>query len=196
MDWGAIGFSTGLRYTHAKSATASEIMDLTEVTADFGGVYSTYLRNESDQLIESVEEAIHTAQETKVGLHISHLKASGKKNWHLFEGALNSIEAAAQLAASQEGSTVKVLSVGPASIDESKVKKNILSRGVDELYFATNDALEHADARATAQALSLALQDVGGWDVVISSRFCELWFCLSGCGLGCVCVRWSCLSWS
>ena len=80
---------------------------------------------------------------------------------------LNAIEAAAQLAASQEGSTVKVLSVGPASIDESKVKKNILSRGVDELYFATNDALEHADARATAQALSLALQDVGGWDVVI-----------------------------
>ena len=55
---------------------------------------------------------------------------------------LNAIEAAAQLAASQEGSTVKVLSVGPASIDESKVKKNILSRGVDELYFATNDALE------------------------------------------------------
>ena len=50
---------------------------------------------------------------------------------------LNAIEAAAQLAASQE------------------------------LYFATNDALEHADARATAQALSLALQDVGGWDVVI-----------------------------
>ncbi len=95
LNEGAIGFSTGLRYTHAKSATTSEIMDLTEVTADFGGVYSTYLRNESEQLIESVEEAIHTAQETKVGLHISHLKASGKKNWHLFEGALNSIEAAA-----------------------------------------------------------------------------------------------------
>ena len=92
---GAIGFSTGLRYTHAKGATASEIMDLTEVAADFGGVYSTYLRNESDELIESVEEAIHTAEETKVGLHISHLKASGKRNWHLFEGALNCIEAAA-----------------------------------------------------------------------------------------------------
>ncbi len=33
---------------------------------------------------------------------------------------LNAIEAAAQLAASHEGSTVKVLSAGPASIDESK----------------------------------------------------------------------------
>lgn len=95
MNEGAIGFSTALRYTHAKSATASEIMDLTEVTADFGGVYSAYLRNESDGLIESVEEAIRTAQETKVGLHISHLKANGKKHWHLFDGALNSIEAAA-----------------------------------------------------------------------------------------------------
>lgn len=95
MNEGAIGFSTGLRYTHAKNATASEIMDLTELTADFGGVYSTYLRNDSDRLIESIEEAIHTAQETKIGLHISHLKVSGKKHWHLFDGALNSIEAAA-----------------------------------------------------------------------------------------------------
>lgn len=95
MKEGAIGFSTGLRYTHAKSATASEIMDLTETTADFDGIYSTYLRNESDGLLESIEEAIRTAQETKVGLHISHLKASGQKYWHLFEEALNCIEAAA-----------------------------------------------------------------------------------------------------
>ncbi len=95
MKEGAIGFSTGLRYTHAKSATASEIMDLTETAAGFDGVYSTYLRNESDELIESIEEAIHTAKETKIGLHISHLKASGKKYWNLFDGALNCIEAAA-----------------------------------------------------------------------------------------------------
>jgi N-acyl-D-amino-acid deacylase len=95
MKEGAIGFSTGLRYTHAKSATASEIMDLTEIAASFGGTYSTYLRDEGNGLIESIEEAIRTAQETKVGLHISHLKASGRENWHLFEEALNCIEAAA-----------------------------------------------------------------------------------------------------
>lgn len=44
---------------------------------------------------------------------------------------LNAIEAAAQLA---DGGRVVAVTAGPADIDDSKLKKNILARGVDELY--------------------------------------------------------------
>ncbi len=66
---------------------------------------------------------------------------------------LNVIEAAAQLAEATDSSLATV-SVGPASIDDSKLKKNVLARGVDELFFITNDAYDEIDARATAQLLA------------------------------------------
>ena len=71
----------------------------------------------------------------------------------------NAIEIAAQLAAADEGSSVKVLTAGDAAIDESKLKKNILARGADELIMVADDACADMDAHATAQVLSAALGD-------------------------------------
>ncbi len=89
---GAIGFSTGLKYTHARLAEKAEIVDLLSLVSDEGGVYATYVRDEGEHLLRSVEEAIMTAQEAGSPLHISHLKAVGKQNWHLFEEALSAIK--------------------------------------------------------------------------------------------------------
>lgn len=92
---GAIGFSTGLLYTHARGAHINEILKLAELVQHEGGVYATYVRNEGEGLVKAVEEAITVAQKTKVPLHISHLKAVGKENWHLMDEVFNLIEAAA-----------------------------------------------------------------------------------------------------
>ncbi len=80
---------------------------------------------------------------------------------------LNAIEAAVQLAAANEGSRVVAVSVGGKDIDDSKLKKNVLARGVDELCMATDDALVGADAHATAAALADLLGKVGAFDVVL-----------------------------
>ncbi|RDB62195.1 electron transfer flavoprotein [Gordonibacter sp. 28C] len=77
---------------------------------------------------------------------------------------LNAIEAAARLAASVEGSKVTAVTAGPASIDDSKLKKNVLARGVDELVMCADDACEGMDARATAEALAAL---VGEYDVIV-----------------------------
>lgn len=74
---------------------------------------------------------------------------------------LNAIEAAAQT-----GADVVAVSVGPKFIDDSKTKKNILARGVSELYMTADDALADADARATAAALADLLTKVGDVDAV------------------------------
>jgi N-acyl-D-aspartate/D-glutamate deacylase len=91
---GAFGLSTGLVYTHAKLASEEEITGLLKTMRRLDGVYVTHVRGEASELLESVEEAIRTAQKAGVKLQISHLKAMGKKNWPLMERALGMIEAA------------------------------------------------------------------------------------------------------
>ncbi|HLC94907.1 MAG TPA: D-aminoacylase, partial [Patescibacteria group bacterium] len=92
---GAIGLSTGLKYTHARAAGIRELSVLARTTVAQDGLYVTYMRDEEGDLIKAVEEAIAVARDAEVPLHISHLKAVGKHNWHLMSEAFNLIETAA-----------------------------------------------------------------------------------------------------
>ncbi len=80
---------------------------------------------------------------------------------------LNAIEAAAQLAAKAEGSKVIGMTVGSKLADDSKTKKNVLARGVDELVMVADDAYEALDALQTAAALAALMNEIGEWDVVV-----------------------------
>lgn len=94
MKEGALGLSTGLVYTHAKLASREEIIELAKIVKKYDGVYATHIRGEGGELLESVKEAIEIARISKVNLHISHLKAIGRKNWPLQEKAIELIEKA------------------------------------------------------------------------------------------------------
>lgn len=89
---GAYGFSTGLVYTHAKHASSLEIDELAQVARKYGGVYTTHVRGEGEELVKAIEEAIRVAEHSNIRLHISHLKAMGEKNWKLMEKAFSLIE--------------------------------------------------------------------------------------------------------
>ena len=78
---GAYGISSGLEYTPGSFASTEEIIELCKVM-EGQGIYSTHMHNEDDFLLEAVDEAIRIAREGGVALNISHLKASGAKNWH------------------------------------------------------------------------------------------------------------------
>ncbi|MGN0959437.1 MAG: hypothetical protein ACI4OC_01680 [Coriobacteriales bacterium] len=80
---------------------------------------------------------------------------------------VNALEAAAQLIAGDEGSKAVAVTAGPASIDEPKLKKNILARGVDELFMVADDAAADLDAHATAQVLCQQLAAAGEFDLVL-----------------------------
>lgn len=95
LSGGALGFSTGLAYSHAKVATSSEIGSLTS-TINLGKIYSAHLRNEESKFYDSVLEVIDIARKVKAGVEISHLKAVGKNNWNLFDKSLEAIEKAAE----------------------------------------------------------------------------------------------------
>jgi N-acyl-D-amino-acid deacylase len=78
---GAYGISSGLEYTPGSFASTEEIIEVCKAM-DGRGIYSTHMRNEDDTVLEAVDEAIRIARESGVALNISHLKASGPKNWH------------------------------------------------------------------------------------------------------------------
>jgi N-acyl-D-amino-acid deacylase len=66
------------------------------ITADNEGfgIYTSHMRSEGDHLIESIEEIISIGKGAGVKVHISHIKTSGKKNWHKINNAISLIEKA------------------------------------------------------------------------------------------------------
>lgn len=91
---GAYGMSTGLKYTHALSAAPREIVEFAKMLKKEKAVYTTYIRNEAEGVITAVEEAILVGIDTKVKVHISHLKASYQENWSKFDEVLARIDTA------------------------------------------------------------------------------------------------------
>ncbi|MTI67380.1 MAG: amidohydrolase family protein [Firmicutes bacterium] len=81
MENGAAGLSSGLIYVPGPYAPKEELIELCKIVKEYEGIYVTHMRNESDGLIESIEEAIEIAKATDVTLWISHYKAMGKQNW-------------------------------------------------------------------------------------------------------------------
>lgn len=91
---GAFGLSTGLAYSHAKVASAEEIIKLAKIVEKENKIYTTHIRGEAEELIPAIKETLSMAKKSKVSTEISHLKAMGRKNWPNFPKALEMIERA------------------------------------------------------------------------------------------------------
>ena len=93
MEAGAIGVSTALIYPPAVYADTEEIAALAEVAGEYGGRYYTHMRNEGDQLLEAIDEALEIGKKGNTPVHIFHLKAAGKQNWGKMRLAIAKIQA-------------------------------------------------------------------------------------------------------
>ena len=90
-----------------------------------------------------------------------------KAPWKISAYDLNAIEAAKKLSAETSG-TVTALSVGgAAALEGSKIRKDILSRGPDELSLVIDDTHSFSDSLETAKALAAALKSSDGFEVVL-----------------------------
>jgi len=94
MAAGAYGISSGLIYPPGSYAPASELVALCEVVAAYGGLYATHMRNEGEQLLVAVEEALEIARRSGVRLQLSHHKVLGRRNWGLTAQSLAIIDQA------------------------------------------------------------------------------------------------------
>lgn len=94
LDEGGRGLSTGLIYPPGMYATREEIHALATVVRNKEGIYTSHMRSESNRLIEALEETIRVGRDTGVRVQVSHLKTSGRANWHLIDAALDTLEKA------------------------------------------------------------------------------------------------------
>ncbi|HEY0972143.1 MAG TPA: D-aminoacylase [Gemmatimonadales bacterium] len=81
MGDGAWGISTGLRYIPGNFARTDEVVALSRVAADSGGIYTSHLREEGLGLIEGVAEAIAIGREAGIPVVLTHHKAVGQPMW-------------------------------------------------------------------------------------------------------------------
>lgn len=92
LESGAIGMSTGLIYAPCVYSDTNELIELCRVVAEYSGVFVVHMRDEGDQLLESIEEVLTIAKKSGVHTHISHFKAGGEKNWGKSKQALEKLE--------------------------------------------------------------------------------------------------------
>ncbi len=91
---GAVGVSTGLFYEPGRQATFEELTTLCRPLASRRLIYTTHLRNEADELLGAVREAIALGEATGVRVQLSHHKAHGKNNFGKVSASLGLVDSA------------------------------------------------------------------------------------------------------
>lgn len=97
MEAGAFGLSSGPYYAPGSYSTTEELVELSRVAAEFGGVYTSHVRDESDYsigLVAALDEVITVAREAGLpGVH-THVKALGPRVWGFSSALVKRIERA------------------------------------------------------------------------------------------------------
>jgi electron transfer flavoprotein beta subunit len=107
-----------------------------------------------------------------------------KAEWTIGDYDLQAIEAGVRLAAATTGKVIG-LTAGPHQINNSKLKKDVLSRGPDELVLVNDDALAQADTATASAVLAAAVAKLGGADLILCGEgSADLYFQQVGLQLG------------
>lgn len=94
MRDGAVGISTSLEYAPAPYAKTDELIALAAEASKFSGIYATHMRNESDSVLQAIDEALRIGREAHIPVEIWHLKVAGKNNWGRMPEVVAKINAA------------------------------------------------------------------------------------------------------
>jgi N-acyl-D-amino-acid deacylase len=94
MEEGAMGVTSALIYAPANYANTEELVELSKIAGDYGGMYIAHIRSEGNSILEAVDETIRIARKGKLPAEIYHLKLSGKSNWNKLDSVMAKIDRA------------------------------------------------------------------------------------------------------
>lgn len=102
MAKGAMGMSSGLEYAPGFMASSQELIELSRVVRNHGGIYTTHMRDESGRItsngtpaiLSSILEAVETCRQAEIPVEISHLKITEPISDTRAEQVLDLIESA------------------------------------------------------------------------------------------------------
>jgi N-acyl-D-amino-acid deacylase len=94
---GAFGVSSALIYPPESFQTTSDLIELAKMGGACGGFYATHMRDESENLVSAVREAIEIGEKAGVKVEIFHFKAAYAPGWgKLMPQAIAEVESARQ----------------------------------------------------------------------------------------------------
>lgn len=91
---GFAGLSTGLAYPTASAAPTEEVIQLAKVTAQYGGMHTTHMRDEEDDVLDAIDETVSIGCAASIPSVISHHKVCGQQNYGRTRETLSRISAA------------------------------------------------------------------------------------------------------
>jgi N-acyl-D-amino-acid deacylase len=94
MQDGALGISTALEYVPDTFASTDEIVELAKVARQYGGVYFTHQRSETDAIFGSLDEVFAIARRANISTTIWHLKTAYHENFGKMPEVLRRIQEA------------------------------------------------------------------------------------------------------
>ena len=81
MQEGAMGLSTALLVPPSSLATTGNLTDLARVAKQYGGIYSSHIRDEGEGVFQAIAEAIQVGKGAQIPVDIIHMKIAHKKLW-------------------------------------------------------------------------------------------------------------------
>ena len=94
MEDGAFGVSYALIYPPDAYTEIDELVEVCEVVSQYDGVYITHMRSEAENILDALHEALEIGARADLPVEIYHLKASGRRNWHLMPQVIEVIDRA------------------------------------------------------------------------------------------------------
>ena len=78
MESGAFGLSTGLEYEPGIYSSTDEVIRLARVAAQYGGTYTSHVRDEDDRFLEAAQEIIDIGREAGLPVRLTHIKIADR----------------------------------------------------------------------------------------------------------------------
>jgi N-acyl-D-aspartate/D-glutamate deacylase len=78
-----------VRSKGSASRTRHELIALSEVAAEYDGMYISHMRDEGANMLAAVDELLTIARDAAIRAEIYHFKSSGQANWPLFMWAMS-----------------------------------------------------------------------------------------------------------
>jgi N-acyl-D-amino-acid deacylase len=94
MRDGAMGLSTALLQPPSSFATTANLIELAQTAKQYGGIYSSHIRDEGEGVFRAIDEAIQVGKGARIPVDIIHMKIAHKQLW----GRANEIIAMVQKA--------------------------------------------------------------------------------------------------
>jgi N-acyl-D-amino-acid deacylase len=95
MQAGALGISSALIYPPDSYQSTADLIELAKVVSRCGGFYATHMRDESENLVSAIREAVEIGEKGGVKVEVFHLKAAFAPGWgRLMPQAIAQIDSA------------------------------------------------------------------------------------------------------